>query len=226
MFESIDVVEAPTERLLTKVLDRVDDDDVAVVDTPPGHERLLAKALERADAVVIPTRVGGVETARVEAVLDMVPKRMPTGLVIASARTFTRDYQDTVAMWVEAGVPVWGAVPERVTIAAGPDGWLSAEGLDSYREVWQRLRRARCGAAADRSRGGTLGVWMSDPSNSSSCSRSVLLLFGSKKLPELAKGMGQAAREFRSGLHDESDEKPDAPDAATATTERTPDTSS
>ena len=30
----------------------------------------------------------------------------------------------------------------------------------------------------------------------------VLLLFGSKKLPELAKGMGQAAKEFRSGLHD------------------------
>lgn len=31
----------------------------------------------------------------------------------------------------------------------------------------------------------------------------VLLLFGSKKLPELAKGMGQAAKEFRGGLHDE-----------------------
>jgi chromosome partitioning protein len=141
VFETFDVVEAPTERLLAKTLDRVDGDEVAVVDTPPGHERLLAKALELADAVVIPTRVGGVETARVEAVLDMVPKGMPAGLVICSARTFTRDYQDTVAMWVEAGVPVWGAVPERVTIAAGPDGWLSAEGLDAYGEVWRRLRR-------------------------------------------------------------------------------------
>ncbi len=54
----------------------------------------------------------------------------------------------------------------------------------------------------------------------------VLLLFGSKKLPELAKGMGQAAKEFRSGLNDESDEKPDAPAVAAATTERAPDTSS
>ena len=142
VFESIDVVEAPTERLLGKVLDRVDGDDVALVDTPPGHERLLAKALERADVVVIPTRVGGVETARVEAVLDMVPKGMPAGLVISSARTFTRDYQDTLTMWVEAGVPVWGAVPERVTIASGPDGWLSPAGLDAYREVWRRLRPA------------------------------------------------------------------------------------
>jgi sec-independent protein translocase protein TatA len=38
----------------------------------------------------------------------------------------------------------------------------------------------------------------------------VLLLFGSKKLPELAKGMGQAAKEFRSGLHDEPELEPEA----------------
>ena len=31
----------------------------------------------------------------------------------------------------------------------------------------------------------------------------LVLLFGAKKLPELARGMGQAAKEFRSGLHDE-----------------------
>ena len=145
VFEALTVVEAPTERLLTKVLDKIEADAVAVVDTPPGHERLLAKALERADVVVIPTRVGGVETARVEAVLDMLPRRMPAGLVISSARTFTRDYQDTVAMWTEAGVPVWGAVPERVTIAAGPEGWLSVEGLETYGEVWRRAKRAARG---------------------------------------------------------------------------------
>jgi sec-independent protein translocase protein TatA len=44
----------------------------------------------------------------------------------------------------------------------------------------------------------------------------VLLLFGSKKLPELAKGMGQAAKEFRSGLHDEDPPAPSAPTTATA----------
>ena len=43
----------------------------------------------------------------------------------------------------------------------------------------------------------------------------VLLLFGSKKLPELAKGMGQAAKEFRSGMHDE-DPEPSAPVEAAA----------
>jgi len=34
----------------------------------------------------------------------------------------------------------------------------------------------------------------------------VLLVFGSKKLPELARGMGQAATEFRKGLRSGADE--------------------
>src|SRR5882757_1358707 len=124
-FERVTLLEAPTDRLLLKALDRIDGEEVAVVDTPPGNERLLAKAIERADVVIVPTRIGGVETARVEAVLDLVPGKIPVGLVVASARTYTRDYQDVVAAWTEANVEVWGTIPERVTIASGPEGSLS-----------------------------------------------------------------------------------------------------
>ncbi len=53
--ERVTLLEAPTDRLLLKALDKIDPDDVAVVDTPPGNERLLAKAIERADIVVVPT---------------------------------------------------------------------------------------------------------------------------------------------------------------------------
>jgi chromosome partitioning protein len=140
--QKVTVVEAPTDRLLLKALDRTADADVVVVDTPPGQERLLTKAMERASVVVIPTRIGGVETARATAVLEMIPAGTPAGLVISSARTFTRDFQDALASWAEAGVPVWGAVPERVAIAAGPDGWLSVDGVEAYREVWRRVLRA------------------------------------------------------------------------------------
>jgi chromosome partitioning protein len=138
----VEVDEAPTERLLAKALDRVGVDDVAIVDTPPGHERLLGKALERASVVVVPTRVGGVETSRAEAVLELVPEGVPVGLVICSARTFTRDYDETVATWGDSGVRVWGTVPERVAIAAGPGRGLAPDGFDAYRGVWQRVQRA------------------------------------------------------------------------------------
>jgi chromosome partitioning protein len=141
-FERVTLIEAPTDRMLVKALSKLNGEDTAVVDTPPGNERLLAKAIEVADAIVIPTRIGGVETARVEAVLDLVPRRMPVGIVICSARTYTRDYQDVVAAWQEAGVQVWGSVPERVSIAAGPENWLAEDGLEAYRNVWRRAQRA------------------------------------------------------------------------------------
>ncbi len=143
--EGVELVEAPTERLLSRALDRLGDDDVAVVDTPPGHDRLLAKALDYADVVVLPTRVGGVEAPRVDAVLAMIPRDIPVGLVICSARTYTRDYQDMVDTWSGARERVWGSVPERVTIAQGPLARLADDGLEAYRPVWRRAQRAARG---------------------------------------------------------------------------------
>lgn len=138
----VTVVEAPTDRLLTRAFNRLEEDAVAVVDTPPSNDRLLAKAIGTADVVVIPARVGGIETPRVQAVLEMVPEGTPVGLVITSARTFTRDYRDAVDAWTQARVPVWGTVPERVAIAAGPTGPLVDEALDAYRRVWRRVLSA------------------------------------------------------------------------------------
>jgi chromosome partitioning protein len=140
--EKITVVEAPTDRLINKALDRLDNDQVVVIDTPPAHDRLLGKIMLRADVVVIPTRVGGVEGPRVEAVLAMVPEGTPAGLVITSARTFTRDYQDALAAWAEARVSVWGTIPERVAIAAGPVRPLYEEGLEAYKKVWRKVQTA------------------------------------------------------------------------------------
>jgi chromosome partitioning protein len=145
----VTVVEAPTERLLGRALDRSGADDIVVVDTPPAHERLLNKALGKAHVVVIPTRVGGIETSRVEAVLEVVPPDTPTGLVVCSARTYTRSYQEALGSWSESDITVWGTVPERVAITAGPDGPLSPDGLEAYREVW---RRAQSAARSSRSR--------------------------------------------------------------------------
>jgi sec-independent protein translocase protein TatA len=48
----------------------------------------------------------------------------------------------------------------------------------------------------------------------------VLLLFGSKKLPELAKSLGKAQREFKKGMRDQEEEP--APPAAPAPKTETP----
>lgn len=141
-FERIELVEAPTERMLAKALTRADPDQVLVVDSPPGNERLIGAALEHADVVVVPTRVGGVEWPRVDVVRKMVPRRIPYGLVICSARTFTRDYDETVHYWTQQDVSVWATVPERVSIASGPDSSLAADGIDAYRSLWRKAVRS------------------------------------------------------------------------------------
>jgi chromosome partitioning protein len=138
----VSVLEAPTERLISKALDKLGDDQLVVIDSPPANERLLSKIIDRADVVVIPTRVGGIEAPRVETVLSLVPDGTPAGLIICSARTFTRDYHDTVTVWTDAKVPVWGSVPERVAVAAGPVGPLHDEALESYKKVWRRVQAA------------------------------------------------------------------------------------
>ena len=43
----------------------------------------------------------------------------------------------------------------------------------------------------------------------------VLLLFGAKRLPEIAKGMGKSIRSFKDGLSDAADIEPQSPDDKT-----------
>jgi chromosome partitioning protein len=140
----VEVVEAPSERLVSRTMS-APGGTVVVVDTPPGSERLTATAIGLADVVVVPTRVGGVEPSRVVATLGLVPRRVPSGLVISSARPWTRDYRETVAAWTSDGVPIWGVIPERVGIAAGPEQGLHEDGLAAAAEVWREVEKAASG---------------------------------------------------------------------------------
>ncbi len=136
--DGVDVVEAPSERTLTKAMNQ---DAVVIVDTPPGDERLVHSALQKADAVVVPTRAGGVEFPRVSLTLGMMPSRTPRGLVISAARYGTNDLDETISWWKSEGVPIWGVVPERVAIAAGPEARLYRDGLAEYDAVLRKALR-------------------------------------------------------------------------------------
>ncbi len=139
--EGVGLVEAPSERTVGRAMAR--HDGLAVVDTPPGDERIVKATIERADAVVIPTRAGGVEYTRVVATVEMLPASTPRGVVVCAARLGTNDLQQTIEWWSGQGVPVWGVVPERVGIAAGPEARLYPEGLEAYQEVLRKALRRR-----------------------------------------------------------------------------------
>ena len=134
--EGVELVEGPSVRTVGKAMSL--EDGVVVVDTPPGEGNVVQAALARADAVVIPTRAGGVEPNRVITTLEMTPRNIPAGVVICSARLGTNDLESTVEWWTELKVPVWGIVPERVSIASGPSAGLSSEGLDYYSKVLKK----------------------------------------------------------------------------------------
>jgi chromosome partitioning protein len=138
--DGVTIVEAPSERTLARAMSN--HDGLGIVDTPPGDERLVHSALGAADAVIIPTRAGGVEFSRVVVTLELVPARTPRGIVICSARLGTNDLDETIAWWKAEGVPIWGVVPERVGIASGPEARLYREGLDEYDKVLRRALRS------------------------------------------------------------------------------------
>ena len=135
--ERVTLVEAPTDRCCVKALDRIDAEEVAVVDTPPGNERLLAKAIERADVVVVPDA----HRRRRDRAGRGGARRRPAQ---AAGRA-----RDLLGAHLHARLPgrrrgvdrgrtsqVWGSVPERVSIAAGPEGPLVAR---RHRRVPRRL---------------------------------------------------------------------------------------
>ncbi len=134
--EGVELIEGPSVRTVSKAMDQ--DGGLVVVDTPPGEGPVVQAALSRADAVVIPTRAGGVEPNRVVSTLAMTPRNIPAGVVICSARLGTNDLDATIEWWTELKVPVWGIVPERVSIASGPAAALSNEGLDYYGKVLKK----------------------------------------------------------------------------------------
>ena len=136
--EGVTVVEAPSERTLARAVGR--HDGLAVVDAPPGDTRLLGAATAAADVVIIPTRAGGVEISPVLNTLDWTSKT-PRAVVIC-ARLGTNDLDETIACGARKAIRIWGVIPERVGIAAGPEARLYREGLQHYDAVLRRALRA------------------------------------------------------------------------------------
>ena len=81
-----------------------------------------------------PGRRGRAQPGRHDAGDDA--RNIPAGVVICSARLGTNDLEATIEWWTELKVPVWGIVPERVSIASGPRrpsrarAWSTTQGVE------------------------------------------------------------------------------------------------
>jgi hypothetical protein len=73
----------------------------------------------------------------------MIKGSTPHGVVISAARLGTNDLDEAVRWWTDSKVPIWGIIPERVGIAAGPEARLYREGLDAYDKVLKKALRKR-----------------------------------------------------------------------------------
>ena len=122
--EGVTVIEAPSVRTLTRAMGR--DSGLAVVDTPPGDERLLQSASAASDVVVIPSAPAG-SRFHWSSQCSSIPDRTPRGLVICSARLGTNDLEETIALWKGEKIPIWGVIPERVGTAAGLNRGFTAK---------------------------------------------------------------------------------------------------
>lgn len=135
----VEILEAPSERLLSRALEGSSGpDELIVVDTAPNNSTMTQLAVDRADAVIVATRAGGIEIDRVAATLHLIPEGRRHGVVVCAALTGSRALVDTVTGWRNAGVPVWGAVPQRVGIGAAMTAPLHLTGLVAYAEILKR----------------------------------------------------------------------------------------
>jgi chromosome partitioning protein len=129
----VQVAGVPSVRLLNQLVTMpLAAEEVLIIDTPPNSDHLMVEAMNHADVIVIPTRVGGGELSRVQATLSLAPATTPRGIVICSARSGTKDLASTTQGWQALGESIWGVIPERVGIAAGLVAPPFGPGVDAY----------------------------------------------------------------------------------------------
>ena len=142
--ERLTVVEAPTERLLARALGKLEEEDVAIVDSPPGQERFLAAALSMASVAVIPRpRRRGRDLARRCRARPRPPQHHRRARDLLRSAVHPRLRRHARHLF-GGGRPGVGECPRAgVAIAAGPTAWLAEDGLEAFRAVSHTVQHRR-----------------------------------------------------------------------------------
>jgi chromosome partitioning protein len=115
-----------------------------VIDTPPGHERILEAAMQAADVAVVPTQATLMDLDRISHTLGLANRAgTQAALLLTRARTGTKAVGAAVETLEAADLPVLSTiVPQREAYAAAFGTRPSGQLLDIYRQVLDELEDA------------------------------------------------------------------------------------
>ena len=94
----------------------------AVLDTPPGDQKIIQAAAKWADLIILPTRPGALEMLQLGPVLDLArTTNTPAAVLVTQARAGVKENEETAEALSDAGAFVFDAqIPMRARTARLP----------------------------------------------------------------------------------------------------------
>lgn len=110
-------VEVVNEALLKRAR-RNTDVDYAIIDTPPGHPRIIDQAIAMADFVILPSSPAVIDLSRMLTTAASIPAEIPRAALLTRANKQTVAYKTAVEFLFESSeVPVFShAIGDRQAI--------------------------------------------------------------------------------------------------------------
>lgn len=110
-------VEVVNEALLKRAR-RNTDADYAIIDTPPGHPRIIDQAIEMADFVILPSSPAVIDLTRMLTTAASIPAEIPRAALLTRANKQTVAYKTAVEFLFDSSeVPVFShAIGDRQAI--------------------------------------------------------------------------------------------------------------
>lgn len=113
------------------------DDELQIVDTPPGVADAIQAAIDTADLIVIPSGASPMDLDRVWPTLDTVSGH-PAGVLLTGVLMHTRFYSEARQLLEDQGVATfYNAVPQREDIKAAFGS--SPTRFHGYDDVYQEI---------------------------------------------------------------------------------------
>ena len=106
-------VEFSSAKRMHRMLHQLQEDNIIILDTPPGDPASIDAAIRVSDFVVVPTQASGIELSRVWEILPLLGG-IPHSILITAARLGTKHLEQAKQAFAEAEEPMFkNVIPIR-----------------------------------------------------------------------------------------------------------------